>query len=148
MALNVGAVFHLTRLLLPLLSVGATVGRPSTVVNVGSIAGISPQPPTFPTFAYDASKAAVHHLTRKLAAQLAPGITVNALAPGYVPTNMSKGLESYKSASALLQTIPMGRMGAAADMAAAVIYLASPAAAWVTGIVLPVDGGALLPSKL
>ena len=142
---NVHAPFHLTRLLLPLLEAGATAERPASVVNVGSIAGIRPQ--LFPTFAYDASKSALHALSAKLAAWCAGRhITVNSLAPGYVPTKMSGQLGAYVAKDALLQSIPLGRMGRPADMAGALIYLASPAGSWVTGIVLPVDGGSLLPT--
>lgn len=69
MDLNVKAIFFLTKALLPLLDRGASAEDPARVINVGSIAGIRPQP--FPTFAYDVSKAAVHHLTKKLADELA-----------------------------------------------------------------------------
>jgi NAD(P)-dependent dehydrogenase (short-subunit alcohol dehydrogenase family) len=142
---NVAAPFHLSRLLLPLLEAGATAERPSSVINVGSIAGLRPQ--VFPTFAYDASKSALHALSAKLAAWCAgKHVTVNSLAPGYVPTKMSNQLGAYMEKDALLQSIPLGRMGRAADMAGALLYLASPAGSWVTGIVLPVDGGSLLPT--
>ena len=142
---NVAAVFHLTRILLPLLESGATSARPATVVNVGSIAGLRPQ--AFPTFAYDASKSAVHALTAKLAAFLAGRrITVNALAPGYVPSKMSAQLGAWVEKEELLQSIPLGRLGRETDMAGALLFLASPAGSWVTGAVLPVDGGSLLPT--
>ena len=96
--LNVKALFYLTRAMLPQLGAaadGADAGDPARVINVGSIAGVLPQ--DVPTHAYDISKAAIHHLTRKLAAELVtpqPGaaraVAVNAIAPGFVPTKMSK----------------------------------------------------------
>jgi NAD(P)-dependent dehydrogenase (short-subunit alcohol dehydrogenase family) len=96
------------------------------------------------------SKAAVHHLTKKLADEFGgtrPGklsITVNAIAPGYVPSKMSAQLDAYTGdAHAVVERIPLGRLGAPADMAGAALFLSSPAGAWITGVVLPVDGGFL-----
>jgi NAD(P)-dependent dehydrogenase (short-subunit alcohol dehydrogenase family) len=94
-----------------------------------------------PTYSYDASKAALHMLTRKLAGELSPCITVNALAPGYVPTRMSRGLASYAEPEALASSVPMKRFGSASDMGGAALFLSSRAGAWVTGSVLTVDGG-------
>ena len=95
MALNVEAVFNVTRACLPLLDAGSSQSSPARVIVVGSVAGIKPQP--FPTWSYDISKAAVHHLTLKMAAAFADrraqgghSICVNAVAPGYVPSRMSK----------------------------------------------------------
>jgi NAD(P)-dependent dehydrogenase (short-subunit alcohol dehydrogenase family) len=148
MALNLKAVFQLTRALLPLLDAASAAGDPARVINIGSIVGVRPQP--FPTYAYDASKAAVHSLTVKLAGELADrgaagghGITVNAIAPGIVPSRMSRQLEAYAPSDALAAAVPLRRLGAPGDMAGAALFLASPAGAWVTGVVLPVDGGAL-----
>jgi len=142
MDLNVKAVFYMSAACLPLLEAAAApAGAPSgRIINVGSIAGIVPQ--SAPTHAYDASKAAVHSLTRKLAADLAPkNITVNALAPGYVPTKMSKGLTKYGDMEEIRASVPLGRLGDDVDMAGAVIYLASRAGEWCTGTILTVDGG-------
>ena len=151
--LNLKAPFYLTRALLPLLGKGALEGDPSRVINVGSIVGVTHQ--DFPTHAYDASKAALHALTKKLAFDLAKPAgdggaggggrtTVNAIAPGYVPSKMTEGLAAWgvDDASTVAAT-PLGRMGRASDMAGAALFLASPAGAWVTGAVLPVDGGIL-----
>ena len=92
------------------------------------------------TYSYSASKAAVHMLTRHLAKRLAPAITVNAIAPGPFPSKMMRStLEAF--GDQIAQAAPMKRIGRAEDMAGAAIYLASPAASYVTGAVLPVDGG-------
>lgn len=116
---------------------------PGRIINIGSITGFIPQ--DAPTHAYDVSKVAVHHLTKKLAADLAPrGITVNAIAPGYVLTRMSKGLVSWTKDGTLeefTKSIPLGRMGNEEDMGGACVYLASRAGAWCTGVILSVDGG-------
>ena len=143
LGLNLVAPFQLTRACLPLLDAGSRPGDPARVINVGSISGTRHQP--FPTYAYDASKAAVHALTQKLAADLAQrpaaaSITVNAIAPGFVPTAMSAQLATYGDRA---PDIPLGRWGGAADMAGAAVFLAARSGAWVTGIVLPVDGGVL-----
>jgi len=124
---------------------------PARVINIGSVTGFVPQ--EAPTHAYDVSKAAVHHLTRKLSAELAQSqptsdgsssssITVNCLAPGFVPSRMSAGLATWGGdAEALAAQIPLRRLGRGDDMAGACLYLASPAASWCTGVILNVDGG-------
>ena len=153
-ALNVKAPFLVTRACRPLLAAAARRGvaeegegggsggpltLPSRVINIGSIVGLRPQP--VPTYSYDASKAALHALTVKLSSELAPDTTVNALALGYVPTRMSRGLLHYGSAQQLAAAIPMRRFGGAGDVGGAALFLASRAGAWVTGTVLTVDGG-------
>ena len=146
--LNVKGIFYLTRACLPFLEQAGTDNDPARIINVGSVAGLMPQ--SAPTHAYDASKAAVHQLTRKLAAEFAPKhITVNALAPGFVPSRMSAGLATWGGdAKALAATIPLRRMGNEDDMAGACIYLSSRAGSWVTGTILTVDGGAVGASQL
>tara|TARA_B110000208_G_C11747038_1_gene422096 strand:- start:691 stop:1506 length:816 start_codon:yes stop_codon:yes gene_type:complete len=140
--LNVKGMFFLTQACAPLLSASGTAASPARVINIGSVAGVTHQP--WPTHAYDLSKAAVHHLTSKLGFELAPRhITVNAIAPGLVPSSMSEQLETYANAETLAASAPLGRVGAPCDLAGAAIYLASPAASWVTGTVLRVDGGLL-----
>ncbi|KAL7570240.1 hypothetical protein ACA910_020664 [Epithemia clementina (nom. ined.)] len=141
--LNVKAIFYLTRACLPYLEKAATFEDPARIINVGSVAGLIPQ--AAPTHAYDTSKAAVHQLTRKFAAEFAPKhITVNALAPGYVPSRMSAGLAAWGAdAESLASTVPLKRLGNEDDMAGACIYLSSRAGSWVTGTVLTVDGGSV-----
>lgn len=126
-----------------MLEKAATLEDPARVINVGSIVGMIPQ--AAPTHAYDVSKAAVHQLTRKLAADLAPNhITVNCLAPGFVPSRMSKGLGTWGATQEkIAQSIPLGRMGNEEDMSGACLYFASRAGAWCTGVILNVDGGAI-----
>jgi NAD(P)-dependent dehydrogenase (short-subunit alcohol dehydrogenase family) len=139
LALNVKSVFHLTRALLPQLEKAARPGDPARVVNIGSIDGL--HVPALETYAYSASKAAVHHLTRVLARRLAPqGITVNAVAPGpFESKMMAATLERFRDA--IVGSCPLGRIGEPEDMAGVAIYLASRAGAYVTGAVIPVDGG-------
>jgi NAD(P)-dependent dehydrogenase (short-subunit alcohol dehydrogenase family) len=138
LALNVKGVFHLTKFLRPLLDANATSDSPSRVINIGSIDGL--HVPTLETYAYSASKAAVHQLTRHLAKALAPTITVNAIAPGPFESKMMRAtLEAF--GDAIAQAAPMKRIGRPADMAGAAIFLASPAASYITGVILPVDGG-------
>lgn len=143
-ALNVKAPFLLTRALLGLLRAAAAAGdapSPARVINVGSIVALRAQP--VETWAYEPSKAALHALSTKLAASLAPAVTVNTLAPGYVPTRMSRGLLAVADEAALRAGVPMGRFGSAADVGGAALFLASRAGAWVTGTTLVVDGGTL-----
>lgn len=137
--LNLKAPFFLTRTLLALLERAATDGDPARVINVGSIDGI--QVPLFPTYSYSASKAALHHLTRALARELGPrGVTVNAVAPGpFESKMMAQTLENF--GDAIAASSPLGRIGRPDDMAGVAIYLASRAGAYVTGAVIPVDGG-------
>jgi NAD(P)-dependent dehydrogenase (short-subunit alcohol dehydrogenase family) len=139
LALNVKGPFLLTRALLPLLEQGAAPGDPARVINIGSIDGLSV--PVLDTYAYSASKAAVHHLTRVLARQLASrGITVNAVAPGpFESKMMAVTLDRFRDA--IVAGCPLGRIGEPDDMAGIAIYLASRAGAYVTGAVIPVDGG-------
>lgn len=139
LALNVKGVFHLTRALVPLLEKGALPGDPARVINIGSIDGL--KVPLLETYAYSASKAAVHHMTRALALRLADrGITVNAIAPGpFESKMMAVTLERFRDA--IVSSCPLGRIGEPEDMAGTAIYLASRAGAYVTGAVIVVDGG-------
>lgn len=136
---NVKGVFHLTRELAPALSAAGEPRNPARVINIGSIDGI--RVPEMDTYSYSASKAAVHHMTRVLARRLGPdNITVNAIAPGpFESKMMAATLDAFRPF--IEQASPFGRIGEPDDIAGAAIYLASRATAWVTGVILPVDGG-------
>ncbi|MEX1253666.1 MAG: SDR family oxidoreductase [Dehalococcoidia bacterium] len=139
MNLNVKAAFHLTRFLVPLLEKAASDDDPARVINIGSIDGI--QAPAPETYAYSASKAAVHQLTRTLAHRLASQrITVNAVAPGpFESQMMAETLRRF--GDQIRASCPLGRIGRPEDVAGTAIYLASKAGAYLTGAVIPVDGG-------
>jgi NAD(P)-dependent dehydrogenase (short-subunit alcohol dehydrogenase family) len=138
--LNVKGVFYLTRECIPMLENSGSLEDPSRIINIGSVTGMVPQ--EAPTHAYDISKAAVHQLTKKLSSDLAKNITVNALAPGFVPSRMSDGLATWGATNEQIASkIPLGRMGNGDDMAGACIYFASKAGSWCTGVILNVDGG-------
>jgi NAD(P)-dependent dehydrogenase (short-subunit alcohol dehydrogenase family) len=139
LALNVKAIFNLTRALVPRLEAAASDEDPARVINIGSIDGL--QVPALETYAYSASKAAAHHLSRVLARRLAPKrITVNAVAPGPFESKMMAETLA-KFGDAIAESCPLGRIGTPEDMAGVAIYLASRAGAYVTGAVIPVDGG-------
>ncbi len=136
--LNVQGVFHTTKALLPLLRARASEDEPSRVINIGSIDGLSA--PVMETYSYAASKAAVHQLTRHLAKRLAPTITVNAVAPGpFESKMMAATLEAF--GDEIAASAPLKRIGRPDDMAGVALYLASRAGAYLTGAVIPVDGG-------
>jgi NAD(P)-dependent dehydrogenase (short-subunit alcohol dehydrogenase family) len=136
--LNVQGVFHTTKFFLPLLEAGATADRPSRVINIGSIDGI--HVPVLESYSYSASKAAVHQLTRHLAKRLAPTVTVNAVAPGpFESKMMAATLEAF--GEQIAAAAPLQRIGRPDDMAGVAIFLASRAGSYLTGAVIPVDGG-------
>ncbi|KAG8465644.1 hypothetical protein KFE25_002951 [Diacronema lutheri] len=149
MELNVEAVFALSRSAAPLLRAAATRVDPARVVNIGSIEGVSTPP--HETFAYSVSKAAVLQLSRLLAHALADAerpITVNTVLPGPFPSKMMRHTISAVGEAALADSTELGRIGRPHDMAGAVVYLASPAAAWVTGAQIVVDGGCIVRPQL
>jgi NAD(P)-dependent dehydrogenase (short-subunit alcohol dehydrogenase family) len=138
LALNVKGVFHLTKFLLPLLEDAGTTEEPARVINIGSIDGL--RVPLMDNYSYSASKAAVHMLTRHLAKRLAPRVTVNAIAPGpFESKMMAATLEAF--GEQIAAGTPLKRIGRPDDMAGAAIFLASRAGAYLTGAVIPVDGG-------
>ncbi|MDV3129977.1 SDR family oxidoreductase [Mycobacterium sp. 21AC1] len=137
---NVKGVFLLTRALTPLLNAGATEGDPARVINTGSIDGIVAPGRGRDNFSYSASKAAVHMLTQHLAGELAPKILVNAIAPGLFESRMTKELLAAGS-EAVGSALPLGRIGQPDDIAGIAVFLASRASAYITGAVIPVDGG-------
>ena len=124
-----------------------TVGRQmiarhsGVIVNIGSISAMIVNRPQMQP-AYNASKAAVHHLTKSLAAEWAPyNVRVNALAPGYVVTEINRDFFATPDAEKVIRAIPMGRVGQVEDLDGAILLLASPASRFMTGAVLLVDGG-------
>ncbi|MGH9047834.1 MAG: SDR family oxidoreductase, partial [Acidimicrobiales bacterium] len=121
----------------------AVMERGSSIVNVGSVLGSTTA--ELPQAAYSSSKAAIIGLTRDLAQQWTgrKGIRVNAVAPGYFPTEMTNQYEEGYLERMLERRAPMGRVGMLEECAAAVVFLASDAASYITGVVLPVDGGLL-----
>jgi NAD(P)-dependent dehydrogenase (short-subunit alcohol dehydrogenase family) len=123
-----------------MLQKNATELNPSRVINIGSVAGMRPQGAN--NYAYPASKAALHMLTRQLAAVLCEQlITVNAIAPGPIDVGIAARSVEALGLDAVVSSVPMGRLGRSSEIAATAVYLASPAAAYITGAVLPVDGG-------
>ena len=136
MGVNVKAPFLLAQQLRPLLE--ACRRGPSRIINIGSIDGLAV--PNYENYAYSASKAAVHHLTKHMAATLAPSILVNSIAPGPFPTKMMKWVlddhgEEMRNAN------PLGRIGRAEDITALATFLLAPASSFITGTTIPLDGG-------
>jgi NAD(P)-dependent dehydrogenase (short-subunit alcohol dehydrogenase family) len=140
-ALNVKSVFHSTVQFLPMLRAAASPEQPARVINIGSIEGL--RVPDWENYAYPSSKAGVHMLTRHLAHRLAAeSILVNAIAPGLFPSRMTAFVSNDPDASAAVEsTVPLRRWGRPEDAAGAAIFLASPAGSYLTGAVIPVDGG-------
>ena len=139
---NLSAVFSLTRDAVPLLAKSACKDDPSRIINIGSMDGIHvPIVQRIPTFAYSASKAALHHLTRSFAVDLAPRhITVNAIAPGFFESKMTDYVfEHYKQD--IEDDCPLHRVGKPEEIVGIVTYLASRAGAYTNGTVIPLDGG-------
>ena len=117
--------------------------RGGVVLNVSSVGGLSVE---HGIGWYNVTKAALAHLTRQLAYELAPGVRVNALAPGLVRTDFARALWE-RAGDAVAARLPLRRLGEPDDIARAALFLASDAASWMTGHVLVVDGGALaMPS--
>jgi len=139
MTINLKSPFFLTQALLPLLEKGASHEDPARVINIGSINGLHVG--NLPTFSYGTSKAGIHHLTRMLAANLAnKNINVNAIAPGpFESKMMAHTLKTM--GDQIIENVPRKRIGEPADMAGTAIFLSSKASSFITGVVLPVDGG-------
>lgn len=138
---NVTGLFHLTRELLPMLGKAASDTDPARIINLGSVMGT--QPLADDAYSYTASKAAVHHLTRTLASEFARRrITVNAFAPGPFQSRMTAfATGTEKKAKHVGDHVPIGRIGAPDDIAGATLYLCSRAGSYVTGAIIPIDGG-------
>ncbi len=131
---NLTAVFRLSRRVMR----GMMKARHGRIINITSVVGSSGNPGQAN---YAAAKAGVAGMTRALAQELGSrNITVNCVAPGFIDTDMTKSLPETQRAS-LLAKIPLGRLGEAAEIAAAVAFLAGPGAGYITGSVLHVNGG-------
>ncbi|KAJ7932721.1 hypothetical protein B0H13DRAFT_2307391 [Mycena leptocephala] len=147
-AVNVKSIFYMTAGLTDYLTKGATADDPGRVINISSIDSVVPWSENLlsgdgnGTWSYQASKAAVNHLTTQLAVKLGPSqVTVNAILPGFFPSKMTAfGLKSAGE-EILAMGQPTGRLGKTEDMAGVALFLASAAAAHVTGAQIIVDGG-------
>ena len=141
MNVNVTGLFHLTRELVSLLEASASHDDPARIINLGSVMGT--QAIADGAYSYTASKAAVHHLTRTLAGEFAGRrITVNAFAPGPFQSRMTAfATGSEDKAAKVGSRVPLGRIGNPDDIAGATLYLCSRAGSYVTGAILPLDGG-------
>lgn len=139
--LNLKSVFFLTQSLLPLLRAGASADYPAAVVNIGSMGGTRVGPKE--NYSYQAAKAGLHHLTGSLGKRLGgENITVNAIAPGFFPSRLTQIPDEHLPA--ILQLVPRRRLGKPEDIVGSVIHLASRAGSFITGAVIPLDGGMTL----
>jgi NAD(P)-dependent dehydrogenase (short-subunit alcohol dehydrogenase family) len=141
-AVNLRAPFFLVQALLPQLKAAAAPGDPARVINIGSIAALWAKSSS--AYAYSATKGGVHQLTRALASDLtSQGVTVNAIAPGFFPSDMTAGF--FEAVPGLEQQmiagIPAARLGTPEDIGGTAIFLASRAGAYISGAILPVEGG-------
>ncbi|MEQ8803537.1 MAG: SDR family oxidoreductase [Haliea sp.] len=137
------STFIHTQPLLPALRAAGTDTDPARVINIGSVNGITNS--HMQNYSYTASKAAVHHLTRHMGAELArERVNVNAIAPGLFPSKMTAHMAGHEEE--MVKAFPISRMGAPEDAAGTAIYLSSRASAWVTGHVLVLDGGLVAAS--
>ncbi len=137
--LNLKTPFFLTQKLLPALRRAATADAPSRVINIASIDGLSP--PEFDSFAYAASKAGLLMLTRHMARKLAgDNVLVNAIAPGFFPSKMTEATLD-EIGEDVLEATPLGRLGGPEDIGGVALFLAARASAFLTGAVIPCDGG-------
>jgi NAD(P)-dependent dehydrogenase (short-subunit alcohol dehydrogenase family) len=143
MAVNVRAPFMLVQALLPQLEAAATDDDPARVINIGSIYGMTSH--VLQAWSYGASKAAIHQLTASLAAELAPRrILVNAIAPGFFPSKMTRFVVKDEARLAeMLKFVPLGRPGGIDDIGGLALFLSSRAGSYMTGNIIPLDGGVL-----
>jgi NAD(P)-dependent dehydrogenase (short-subunit alcohol dehydrogenase family) len=141
MDVNVTGVFHLSQQLMPLLEAAATKEDPARVINLGSVMGDAALGEG--AYSYAASKAAVHHITKIMARELAErNITFNAFAPGPFQSKMTAfATATEEQADHVGQGVPLGRIGEPDDIAGATLYLCGKGGAYITGAILPLDGG-------
>lgn len=141
MDVNVTAVFHLTQQLMSLLEAAATKEDPARVINLGSVMGTAALGEG--AYSYAASKAAVHHITRIMARELAErNLTFNAFAPGPFQSKMTAfATATDEQAEHVGRGVPLGRIGSPEDIAGATLYLCGRGGSYITGAILPLDGG-------
>ncbi|KAL5340484.1 hypothetical protein BJX70DRAFT_361107 [Aspergillus crustosus] len=146
LTLNLHRVFDLTKLVTPLLEKAAETNNPARIIHIGSIDGL--RVPALETFAYSASKAGLHHLSRVLANHLGRrNITSNTLACGpFESKMMAATLKSHREQ--IESGVPLGRIGSPEDVAGACLFLSSRAGAFVNGATITVDGGSVIAAKL
>jgi NAD(P)-dependent dehydrogenase (short-subunit alcohol dehydrogenase family) len=141
LAVNLKGAFLLTQALAPLLRSASSDDDAARVINVGSVDGLRAPSAGFNNFSYSASKAGIHLLTQQLAVTLAPRILVNAIAPGLFPSRMTATLLQDGGGAHLAAHIPLQRIGRGSDIAGIATFLMSQASAYITGAVIPIDGG-------
>ncbi|KAF2663924.1 NAD(P)-binding protein [Microthyrium microscopicum] len=146
LTLNLHRVFTITQLVTPLLEAASSPADPSRVINIGSVDGL--RVPALETFAYSASKAGLHHLSRVLAHHLGQRqITSNVIACGPFESKMMKAtLEKFKDS--IEANIPLGRIGSPQDVAGTCLFLSSRAGAYVNGATIPLDGGTVIAARM
>jgi len=144
--LNLKRVFQLTQAVTPLLEAASTPTSPARIINIGSVDGL--RVPALETFAYSASKAGLHHMSRVLASHLGKrGITSNTIACGPFQSKMMKAtLEQFKDV--IESGVPLGRIGSPEDVAGTCLFLSSRAGAYVNGATIALDGGSVVSAKL
>jgi NAD(P)-dependent dehydrogenase (short-subunit alcohol dehydrogenase family) len=139
-SLNVKTPFFLIQRALPMLKVGAISTAPSRVINIGSVDGI--KVPIWDNYSYAASKAGLHHLSKTLVRPLAEyNININTIAPGPFSTDMMAPMQEAGWGDTVASEVPLKRFGEAGDIIGTALFLASPASSYVTGAIIPVDGG-------
>lgn len=137
--LNLKAPFFTLQKFLPLLRAGGTAERPASTINIGSVGALKVGPKE--NYAYQASKSAIHWMAKSLAKRLGrDNITANVIAPGFFESEMTV-ISSDEMHKMVVSMVPRGRVGTPEDLAGTAIYLASRAGAYVTGSVIPVEGG-------
>ena len=146
LTLNLSRVFTLTQLVTPLLEAASSDLNPARVINIGSVDGL--KVPSLETFAYSASKAGLHHLSRVLANHLGKrNITSNTIACGpFESKMMAQTLKDFKDV--IVAGIPLGRIGTPQDIAGTCLFLSGRAGSYVNGATIALDGGSLVGSKL